>query len=144
MPTNFSTITPLNPANISRPPSFTTTNTPASQPAASSPMDGEPPAKKKSHKFIKTVGTLVIIAAALGLARKYLPNTFNPELKLAADAGIVDKGLYYAKKYIGMAGDYINSWTGSAINGAKGLYEKAANYIKNPGNTTTPPTNPAP
>ena len=144
MPTNFSTITPLNPANISRPPSFTTANTTESQPAASSPMVGEPPAKKNSHKFLKTVGTLVVIAAALGLARKYLPNTFNPQLNLSPDAGIVDKGLYYAKKYIGVAGEHINSWTGSAINGVKGLYEKAANYIKNLGNTTTPPTTSAP
>ena len=57
---------------LSRPGAYSNTTTPEAQPT-----------KKKSHKFLKTVGKLVLTAAVATAAtvalRKYLPNVFKLE-----------------------------------------------------------------
>ena len=82
MSVGFSTIRPMSQETISKSSAFALNNQAAQQPVANSPMAG--PAgtyqpKKKSHWFAKTLATVVVLAAAAGLGRKYLPKTFNPE-----------------------------------------------------------------
>lgn len=123
MPVGFSTIRPLDPSTISKAPAYSTNNQQAQQPAASSPIDGGAAPRKKSHWFAKTLATVVVLAAAAGLGRKFLPNTFNPELVLKDGAKWYEKGLHYAQKYIGKAGEYINTKTVAAYNAVVNLFK---------------------
>lgn len=124
MSVGFSTIRPLDPSTISKAPAYSTNNQQTQQPAASSPMDaGQPVPKKKSHWFAKTLATVVVLAAAAGLGRKFLPDTFNPELVLKDGAKWYEKGLHYAQKYIGKAGEYINTKTVAAYNWVVNLFK---------------------
>lgn len=122
MSTSFSTITPMNPATISKKPTYAVNNQP--QPAASTPMDAPAgqPDKKKSHWFLKTLATVVVLAAAVGLGRKYLPDTFNPAAKLSGNEGFMQKGLHYAKLGIAKAGEFVNTYTGKAYNATKNFF----------------------
>lgn len=135
MSTSFSTITPMNPATISRMPSYAV-NTPQAQPAASTPMDAQydQPAKKKSHWFAKTIGTAVVIAAAVGLARKFLPNIFDSAATVAKDANIFQKGYEYTKIGIAKAGDFVNKYAELAFNWIKDI----PNKFKGSGTNPTP------
>ena len=86
MSVNFpSGIVPLSPETISKPPKYTNAN--AQQPAASTPMNTEEPAKKKSHWFLKTIGAIVVVGAALGLGRKFVPALRDINLSQVADEG---------------------------------------------------------
>lgn len=130
MSVNFSTITPMNQATISKPPAFTTTPAAvAEQPAASTSMDGGKP-HKKSHWFRNTLITLVVIAAATGLGRKYMPTTFDPAAKLAGTEKWYQQGLHYAKLGVAKAGEFVNKYVGQA-------YTYIASKFAKP---TTPPT----
>ncbi len=131
MSVGFSTIRPMSQETISKASAYSANAQTAQQPAANSPMAGpagryEP--KKKSHWFAKTIGTLVVLAAAAGLGRKYLPKTFNPEAVLKDGAKWYEKGLHYATKYIGKAGEFVNTYASKAWNWATNLFkrEKAA------------------
>ena len=106
MSVGFSTIRPMDPATISRAPSYTTNNAPA----ASSPIDNGSAPKKKSHWFLKTIATVVVVAAALGLGRKYLPTVFDSAATIASDAKWYQKAIGYTKKYLGVAGDFVNNF----------------------------------
>ncbi len=119
MSNSFSTITPMNPATISRKPTYAVNSQP--QPAASTPIDAPAgqPAKKKSHWFLKTLAAVVVLAAAVGLGRKYLPNTFDPAAKLAGTENFMQKGLYYTKLGIAKAGEFVNTYTSKAWNATK-------------------------
>lgn len=131
MSTSFSTITPMNPATISRKPTYAMNNN-QPQPAASSPMDAPAgqPAKKKSHWFLKTLGTVVVLAAAVGLGRKYLPNVFDPAAKLAGTENILQKGLYYAKLGVAKAGEFVNTYVGKAYDATKTFVTNLLNKNK--------------
>lgn len=120
MSVNFSTITQMNQATISRKPAFSTESQ-QQQPSASSPMNSDGTPKKKSHWFAKTLGTLVVLATAVGLGRKYLPNTFNPQAALAGTENLFQKGLHYAKVGIGHAGEFVNTNLSKAYAWAKNL-----------------------
>ncbi len=123
MSVNFSTITPMSQNTISKAPTYSNA---AQQPAASTPMDAPgQPQKKKSHGFRNTVLTVVVLAAATALARKFMPNTFKPDAVLKADANYVDKGLHYAKLGVAKAGEFINKYVGKAVDWAKGLIPKS-------------------
>ena len=124
MSVNFSTITPMSQSTISKAPAYSTA---AQQPAASNPILDHPRYKepKKSHWFRNTLIALVALAAATGLARKYLPGTFDPNAVLKADAGTVDKGLHYAKLGVAKAGEFINTYVGKAVDFVKGLIPKS-------------------
>ena len=134
MSVGFSTIRPMDPATVSRAPSFTTTN---NAPAASSPIDNGSAPKKKSHWFLKTIAAVVVVAAALGLGRKYLPTVFDSAATIASDAKWYQKAIGYTKKYLGVAGDFVINCTGKVVDYAKQGWEFIANKFK--GGATTPP-----
>lgn len=123
MPTNFSTITPLSTSTISKKPAFSVNN---QQPAASSPVNTfeAEPKKKNNHWFLKTLATVAVVAAAVGLGRKYLPEIFNPAATLNGTENLLQKGLHYAKVYIGKAGECVNSTVSAGINFVRNLFTK--------------------
>lgn len=111
MSSSFSTITPLNTSTISKMPAYASNNQPqAQQPAASNPLDAYSAPKKKSHWFLKTIATLAVLTAAVGLGRKFLPNVFDSAATVAKDANIFKKGLEYTKLGIAKAGDFVNKY----------------------------------
>ena len=114
-------IVPLSQETISRPPKFTVQQ-PAQQPAASTPINGEEPKKKSNNWLLKTVGAIVVVGAALGLGRKYLPALKNIDLTQAAAEGAkwYDKGL----RYVAQAGEYINTKAAASWNWIKSLSAK--------------------
>lgn len=113
-------ITQVSPSTISRPPKF---QLPAdTKPAASSPINNEPTQKKKNHWFAKTIGAVVVIAAALGLSRAYVPAL--KKVDIAADAAGIGKNVM---KYLAIAGEFINS-----------NVMKAVDFVKNKIPTSTP------
>ena len=121
MSVNFpSGIVPLSPETISRPPKYTNAN--AQQPAASTPMNTEEPAKKKSYWFLKTIGAIVVVGAALGLGRKFVPALRDINLSQVADEGAkwYQKGL----RYIAQAGEYINTKAAASLDWIKALPSK--------------------
>lgn len=113
-------IVPLSPETISRPPKYTQTN--AQAPTASTPINEEAPKKKNSYWFLKTVGAIVVVAAALGLGRKYIPALKNINLSEAAGEGAkwYQKGL----TYIAQAGEYINTKAANSWEWLKALPSK--------------------
>lgn len=125
MSTSFSTITPMTQATVSQKPTYSINN---QQPAASTPMDapyGQQPAKKKkSHWFLKTLATVVVLAAATGLGRKYLPKTFDPAAKLAGTENIFQKGLHYVKLGVAKTGEFVNTNVGKAYDATKNFFSK--------------------
>lgn len=129
MSVGFSTIRPMDPATVSRAPSFTTTN---NTPVASSPIDNGSAPKKKSHWFLKTIATVAVVAAALGLGSKYLPSVFNSKATIASDAKWYQKAIGYTKKYLGVAGDFVNNFV-------KQGWEFIANKFKGGAKTPTTP-----
>lgn len=130
MSVNFSTITPMTQATISKAPAFSVNTAPAAaeQPAASSPMDGaygQP--KKKSHWFIKTLAAVVVVGAALGLGRKYGLKDFDVKKVLDKDATGMQKFTHTIKKWIAQGGDFVNEKiVGSVLNLFKGKKDKVA------------------
>lgn len=136
MSVGFSTIRPMGPATISRAPSYSTTTNNA--PAASSPMDANAAPKKKSHWFLKTLTAVAVVAAAVGLGRKYLPAVFDSAATIAKDAKWHEKALGYAKKYIGVAGDYVNTYASKAVDYAKKGWGFVASKFKGGSSTTAP------
>ena len=129
MSVGFSTIRPMDPATVSRAPSFTTTN---NTPVASSPIDNGSAPKKKSHWFLKTIATVAVVAAALGLGSKYLPSVFNSKATIASDAKWYQKAIGYTKKYLGVAGDFVNNFV-------KQGWEFIGNKFKGGAKTPTTP-----
>ncbi len=128
MSVGFSTIRPMSQETISKASAYSVNGQTAAQPAAANPMVG--PAgtyqpKKKSHWFAKTVVTLAVLAAAVGLGRKYLPNTFNPNAVLKDGAKWYEQGLHYATKYIGKAGEYVNTYASKAWNWVTNIFKKS-------------------
>lgn len=118
MSVNLSTgIVPLSQETISKPPKYTQQN--AQQPAASTSINGEEPKKKNSHWFLKTVGAVVVIGAALGLGRKYLPALKNIDLSQAANQGA--KWYETGLRYVAQAGEYINTKAAAGLNWLKSL-----------------------
>ena len=132
MQVGFSTIKPLDPATISRTPTYSTTTT---TPTASSPMDSGQTVTKKSHWFRNTVISLAVIATAVALGQRFLPAIFDKTATLATDAKLFDKGLYYAKKGVAIAGEFINKYVDMGINLAITGFNKIKNMI---GGTSTP------
>ncbi len=114
-------IVPLSQETISRPPKYTQANT-QQQPTASTPMTTDETAPKSSHWFLKTIGAIVVIGAALGLGRKYVPALKNINLSQAADEGAkwYQKGL----RYVAQAGEYINNKAVTSWNWIKALPSK--------------------
>lgn len=129
MSVNFSTIGQMSQATISQKPTYSTDTT-GQQPAASTAMDSQGhPKPKKSHWFIKTLATIVVLGAAVGLGRKYGIPKFDPKAALAEGAGTMDKVKHSSQKYLAVAGDFINSNVGKAWTWCKNLVgkgEKAA------------------
>lgn len=124
MSMNFATITPMSTATISKKPAYSVDT--QQQPAASSPMDNGSQVPKKSHWFIKSLATIVVLGAAAGLGAKFLPNVFNSKAVLATDANIFNKGLHYAKVGVGHAGEFINKYAEVAYNWTKNLFNAKA------------------
>ena len=127
MSVGFSTIRPMSQETISKASAYSVNDQAAQQPAANSPMVG--PAgryqpKKKSNWFAKTLVTLAVLAAAVGLGRKYMPNTFNPDAVLKDGANLFEKGAHYVTKYIGKAGEFINTNVAKAYNWVTNLFKK--------------------
>lgn len=117
MSVNFSTITPMNPATISKAPTYTTAA--ASQgPAASSPMDAYQQPKKKSHWFRNTLiaAALVVGGAALLRGKVDMFKNFDKTAGAAQDAGILGKVAHYGKKAVAEVGDFVNKYVGIAYN----------------------------
>ena len=122
MSVNFpSGIVPLSQETISKQPKYTTQSS-AQQPTASTPMNGEETKKKKSHWFLKTVGAVVVVGAALGLGRKYLPALKNIDLSQAAAQGA--KWYETGLRYVAQAGEYINTKAVAGLNWIKALPSK--------------------
>ena len=126
MSVGFSTIRPMSQETISKASAYSANAQTAQQPVANSPMAG--PAggyapKKKSHWFAKTVVTLAVLAAAVGLGRKYLPNSFNPNAALKDGASWYEKAAHYATTYIGKAGEFVNTYASKAWNWATNLFK---------------------
>lgn len=133
MQVGFSTIKPLDPATISKLPTYSTA---AATPAASSPMDtSQTTTNKKSHWFRNTVIGVALIATAVALGQRFLPAIFDKGATLATDAKLFDKGLYYAKKGVAIAGEFINKYVDMGINLAITGFNKIKNMI---GGTSTP------
>ncbi len=120
MSVNFSTITPMSQNTISKPPAYAATGT--QQPQASSPMTSGQPKQKKSHWFRNTLITAVVLGAGAALGAKYAPKIFDSKATLAAGAKWHEQGLHYAKKYIGVAGEFINSNITKGVDWAKKLF----------------------
>lgn len=132
MSVNFSTITPMNPSTISQKPAFSVdTGATEQKPTASSPLDAyqtQQP-KKNKHTFLKIVGTLAVLTAAVGLLRGKVDMIKNFDVKapLAADAKLLEKGKHYALKGIAVAGDFVNNYFNKAVNFVKNLLPKKTN-----------------
>lgn len=110
MSSSFSTITPLNPATISRMPSYATNSqTQTQQPAASNPINDYGAPKKKSHWFRNTIIGLVVLAGATAILRGKVDvfKNFDKAADLAADAKFLDKAAHYGKKGVAVAGDFL-------------------------------------
>lgn len=120
MSENFSTITALNPATITKAPTYT--KTPKSQPTqtvASSPMDAYGyPQKKNNHWFLKSLAAVVVLGGAAAILRKNVDVFKNFDLtgKLAEDAKIVDKAKFYGTKAVAYVGEQINKGIDTLIN----------------------------
>ncbi len=143
MSVGFSTIRPLDPSTISKAPAFSVA--PQQSPVASSPIDGGKTETKKSHWFRNTIITLAVLTAAVGLGRKYLPQVFNSSATLTGNENIMQKGLHYVKKYIGVAGDYVNTYAAKAVqlvkdgwNKLKGMFGGGAGATGATGTTGVP------
>lgn len=123
MPVQFSTITPMSQATISRKPTYTN----EAQPAASSPITTEQPTKKKSRWFLKTlVAAAVVLGAAAALRGKVdIFKTFDKASTLAADAKFADKAMYYGKKGVAVVGDFVIEKGKALYEAAIGLFNKA-------------------
>lgn len=129
MSTSFSTITPMNPATISKKPTYAV-NTPQAQPAASTPMNGpyDQPTKKKSHWFRNTViGAVVLVAAATVLRGKVgMFKDFDKAAQLGQDAKLLEKAAHYGKKAVAEVGDFVMTYAQKAYEWGKGLFNKGA------------------
>lgn len=136
MSVNFSTISPLSPATISKAPTYSNANAQAApQAAASSPVAGdnnEP--KKKSYKLAGTLITAAVLVAAAALLRGKVDmfKNFNKTEALAENAKFKDKMAYYGKKAVATVGDFINE---TVIGGIKKLFKGKAK--DDAGNTAT-------
>lgn len=124
MSVGFSTIRRLDPATISKKPTYSTNS--QQTPVASSPIDNGQTKTKKSHWFLKTLIGVTVTAAALALGRKYLGNIFDPQLALPNGAKWHQKALHYTKKYIGVAGQFILDKSNAAIKFVKNLIPNKA------------------
>ena len=134
MPVQFSTITPMSQATISRKPTYTN----ESQPAASTSMTTNQP-KKKSHWFLKT---LVFAAAVLGAAAALrgkvdVFKNFDVKSVLGADAKFADKAMYYAKKGVAVVGDFVIEKSMALYAAAKGLFNKITAKAETAAETAT-------
>lgn len=110
MSSSFSTITPLNPATISRMPSYAVNSQPqAQQPAASNPINDYGAPKKKSHWFRNTVIGLVVLAGVTAALRGKVGmfKDFDKAAELAKDAKFLDKAAHYGKKGVAVVGDFL-------------------------------------
>lgn len=118
MSVNFSTITPMSQSTISRTPAYSTAAAPATQPAASSPMDGYQQPKKKSHWFRNTLLTaIVLVGGATALRGKVgMFKDFNAATPLANDAKLMEKAAHYGKKGVAVVGDYVMKYASEAWN----------------------------
>ncbi len=130
MSSNFSTITGLNAANISRQPTYTATSTVDAKPQASTPIvvnTDYKPEKKSSHWFLKTLAAAVVIAGGLVAGRKYIPQLKEVSTEALPTTGFKDKALYCLAK----AGEEIEKFAVGAYEKVKGLFVS---------NKTTPPS----
>ena len=121
MSVNFPTgIVPLSQETISKPPKYTQQT--SQQPTASTPITGEEAKKKSSHWFLKTIGAIVVVGAALGLGRKFVPALKNIDLSTAATSGA--KWYETGLRYVAQAGEYINTKAAAGLNWLKTLPAK--------------------
>ena len=120
MSVNFSTITPMSQATISKKPAYTN----SAQPAASSPISEQP--KKKSHWFLKTlVAAAVVLGTAAALRGKVdMFKNFDKGSTLAEGAKFLDKMKHHGKKAVAVVGDFVNENALKAWNGFKNLIGK--------------------
>ena len=133
MSVSFSTIRPMSQATISKQPTYSSVTT------AASPMDaGQTVTKKKSGWFKKTIIGLLVAATAVALGQRFLPSVFNGSATLASGAKWYEKGLHYAKKGIGIAGEFINKYVDKGIDLVKMGWTKIKGMIG--GSATPPPT----
>lgn len=124
MSVNFSTITPMSQATISKKPAYSNQSTAH---VASTPIDSEQP-KKSNHWFLKTLATVAVLTAAVGLLRGKVDmfKNFDVTSKLADNANLKDKAMYYGKKAIAVAGDFVNKYASLALETVKGWFPKKA------------------
>ena len=125
MPVNFSTITPMSQATISKMPAYTNVQ----QNVASSPMTASEQPKKKSHWFAKTLlFAAVVLGAAAALRGKVdVFKNFDKSGALADGAKFMEKAAHYGKKAVAVVGDFVIE------NGTKAYnfcVEKGSNLFK--------------
>ena len=122
MSVNFSTITPMSQSTISRVPTYSNQ---ASAQVASTPIESEQP-KKNNHWFLKTLAALAVVTTAVALLRGKVDvfKNFDVNSKLADNAGLKDKAMFYGKKAIAVAGDFVNKYAGLAVEKVKGWLPK--------------------
>ena len=122
MSVNFSTITPMSQSTISKMPTYSTQT---SAQVASTPIDSQQP-KKNNHWFLKTLAAVAVLTAAVGLLRGKVDmfKNFDVAGKLAEDANLKDKAVFYGKKAIAVAGDFVNKYANLALETVKGWLPK--------------------
>ena len=129
---DFSVITPLNTATISRSPSYS--KGPQVQAApdalASTPVDayGYPQQKKKSHWFLKTLAAVAVLGTTAAILRKKVDVFKNFDLagaKLADKASLTEKAKFYGTKVVSYVGEKVNQGVDYVVRLFKGLGEGA-------------------
>lgn len=123
MSVNFSTITPMSQSTISKMPTYS--NQVAQ--VASTPIDSQEP-KKNNHWFLKTLAAVAVITAGVGLLRGKVDmfKNFDVAGKLADNASLKEKAVFYSKKAVAVAGDFVNKYANLAVETVKGWLPKKA------------------
>ena len=141
---DFSMITPLNTATISRSPSYS--KGPQVQAApdalASTPVDayGYPQQKKKSHWFLKTLAAVVVLGTTAAILRKKVDVFKNFDLagaKLADNASLTDKAKFYGTKAVSYVGEKVNKGVDYVMGLFKGLGKGSEKATENVADAAT-------
>ena len=121
MPVSFSTLGPMNPATISKMPTYT--KAAAQAPVASTSLEPKD-AKKNSHWFLKTLATVAVLTAGVALLRSKVDvfKNFDKALPLADGAKFLDKAKHYGLKAVAVAGDFVIDNANKAIAWGKNLF----------------------
>lgn len=111
-------IVPMSQETISKRPKYSTSE--PQQPVASTTVSTQDTGakKKKSHWFLKTLATVAVVAAAVGLGRKYIPALSKIDLSVpATGAKFTEK----AVRFVAQAGETVNNYASQALNYLKSI-----------------------